>query len=74
MQAFGFMWKLFRQLGLPAKALKLAVKQLEDKQTKENEKVVLELLLVLGWDHVVRYCTTLSTKNTIKVFLADSLN
>jgi len=54
-KAFGFMWKLFRQLGLPAKALKLAVKQLEDKQTKENEKVVLELLLVLGWDHVVRF-------------------
>merc|ERR1712106_888794 len=54
-KSFGFMWKLFRQLGLPAKALKLAVKQLEDKQTKENEKVVLELLLVLGWDHVVRF-------------------
>ena len=49
------MWKLFRQQGLPAKALKLSVKQLEDKQTKDNEKVVLESLQALGWDHVVRF-------------------
>ena len=48
------MWKLFRHQGLLAKALKLAVKQLEDKQTKDNEKVVLELLQGLGWDHVTR--------------------
>ena len=49
------MWKLFRQQGMLGKALKLAVKQLEDKQTKENEKVVVELLSALRWDHVVRY-------------------
>lgn len=48
------MWKLFRQQGLLAKALKLSVKQLEDKQTKENEKVVMELLQAMGWDHAVR--------------------
>jgi len=49
------MWKLFRQQGMLGKALKLAVKQLEDKQTKENEKVVVELLSALRWDHVVRF-------------------
>jgi len=54
-KVFGFMWKLFRQQGLPAKALKLSVKQLEDKQTKDNEKVVLESLQALGWDHIVRF-------------------
>jgi tripeptidyl-peptidase-2 len=54
-KVFSFMWKLFRQQGMLAKALKLSVKQLEDKQTKENEKVVVELLAALGWDHVVRF-------------------
>jgi len=54
-KVFSFMWKLFRQQGMLGKALKLAVKQLEDKQTKENEKVVVELLSILGWDHVVRF-------------------
>merc|ERR1712096_127243 len=54
-KVFGFMWKLFRQQGLLAKALKLSVKQLEDKQTKENEKVVMELLQAMGWDHAVRF-------------------
>merc|ERR1719456_917447 len=53
-KVFSFMWKLFRQQGMLGKALKLAVKQLEDKQTKENEKVVVELLQGLGWDHVAR--------------------
>jgi len=54
-KVFSFMWKLFRQQGMLGKALKLAVKQLEDKQTKENEKVVVELLSALRWDHVVRF-------------------
>merc|ERR1712080_634818 len=36
-KVFGFMWKLFRSQGLFAKAMKLAVKQLEDKPSKELE-------------------------------------
>jgi len=53
-KVFGFMWKFFRSQGLLAKALKLAVKQLEDKPTAENEKIVLELVTQMGWEHVVR--------------------
>ena len=48
------MWKLFRQRGLLAKALKLAVKQLEEKPSKEVEATVLGLVQTLGWTHVVR--------------------
>ena len=48
------MWKLYRHLGLHGKAVKLAVKQLDEKQTKENEKILVDLLKCLGWDHVVR--------------------
>lgn len=48
------MWKLFRQLGLHAKALKLAVKQLEEKPSREVEGVVQGLVQQLGWGHVVR--------------------
>ena len=62
------MWKLFRQQGLPAKALKLSVKQLEDKQTKDNEKVVLESLQALGWDHIVRFLSKHSLKLYLKPF------
>ena len=51
------MWKLFRSRGLIAKALKLAVKQLEDKPGKEVENTVQELAKQLGWTHVVRYGT-----------------
>jgi len=53
-KVFGFMWKLFRHLGFSGKALKLAVKQLEEKQTKENEKYVTDSLQSLGWEHVTR--------------------
>ena len=38
------MWKLFKQLGLHAKALKIAVKHHEEKQNKETEKIVVEIL------------------------------
>ena len=48
------MWKLFRSQGLIAKAMKLAVKQLEDKPSKELENTVQELAKQLGWTHVVR--------------------
>ena len=48
------MWKLFKQLGLHAKALKIVVKQHEDKPSKETEKTTVEILKSLGWDHVVR--------------------
>ena len=48
------MWKLFRQRCLLAKALKLAVKQLEDKPSREVEATVLGLVQTLGWTHVVR--------------------
>ena len=48
------MWKLFRNRGLIAKAMKLAVKQLEDKPGKEVENTVQELAKQLGWSHVVR--------------------
>merc|ERR1711936_1398302 len=53
-KVFGFMWKLFRSRGLIAKALKLAVKQLEDKPSKELEGTVQDLASQLGWTHVVR--------------------
>lgn len=53
-KVFGFMWKLFRNMGLHAKAMKLAVKQLEDKSSKENEAIVQTLAEQLGWAHVVR--------------------
>jgi len=53
-KVFSFMWKLFRSLGLHAKALKLAVKQLEDKSSKDNEVIVQDLTEKLGWTHVVR--------------------
>merc|ERR1719397_801330 len=53
-KVFSFMWKLYRHLGLYGKAVKLAVKQLDEKQTKENEKILVDLLKCLGWDHVVR--------------------
>jgi len=49
-----FMWKLFRHLHLWAKGLKLAIKQIEEKQTKENEKLVVESLEALEWEHAVR--------------------
>merc|ERR1712233_247681 len=45
-KVFGFMWKLFRSQGLIAKAMKLAVKELEN--------TVQELAKQLGWTHVVR--------------------
>ena len=48
------MWKLFRSQGLVAKALKLAVKQLEDKPSKELEGTVQDLASQLGWTHVTR--------------------
>lgn len=48
------MWKLFRSQGLVAKALKLVVKQLEDKPSKEMESNVQELAKQLGWTHLVR--------------------
>merc|ERR1712210_350327 len=47
-KVFGFMWKLFRNRGLIAKAMKLAVKQLEDKPGKEVENTVQELAKQLG--------------------------
>jgi len=53
-KVFGFMWKLFRNMGLHAKAMKLAVKQLEDKASKENEAIVETLTEQLGWAHVAR--------------------
>lgn len=53
-KVFSFMWKLFRNLGLYAKALKLSVKQLEDKPSKDNEAIVQDLSERLGWTHVVR--------------------
>merc|ERR1712226_1030201 len=53
-KVFGFMWKLFRSLGLHAKAMKLAVKQLEDKSSKDNEATVQTLAEELGWGHIVR--------------------
>lgn len=48
------MWKLFRARGLHAKALKLAVKAMEEKPTKEAEAIVQGLAEHLGWRHVVR--------------------
>ena len=54
-QVFGFMWKLFRARGLHAKALKLAVKAMEEKPTKEGEAIVQGLAEQLGWQHVVRW-------------------
>jgi len=53
-KVFGFMWKLFRARGLHAKALKLAVKAMEEKPTKEGEAIVQGLAEQLGWQHVVR--------------------
>ena len=53
-KVFTFMWKLFKQLELYGKALKIVVKHHEDKRTKETEKIVVEILECLGWQHVVR--------------------
>ncbi len=68
------MWKFFQSQGLFAKALKLAVKQLEDKQTAENEKVVLELARSMNLNHVVRYVcmerTYSSFISTVSEFLS----
>jgi len=54
-KVFTFTWKLFKQLELYGKALKIVVKHHEDKRTKETEKIVVEILKCLGWDHVVRF-------------------
>ena len=48
------MCKLFNHLELHGKALKIVVKQHEDKPSKETEKTAVEILKSLGWDHVVR--------------------
>ena len=62
------MWKLFKQLGLHAKALKIVVKQHEDKQNKETEKIVVEILKCMGWDHVVRWeCAQLLISVNLKL-------
>ena len=54
-QVFNFMWKLYKTLGLHGKALKLAVKHHEEKQTKESDKIVSDIIAALGWEHVARY-------------------
>jgi len=54
-KVFSFMWKLFNRLELQGKALKLAVKHHEDKQNKESDKIVTDILQGLGWEHVVRF-------------------
>jgi len=54
-KVFSFMWKLFNRLDLHGKALKLAVKHHEDKNNKESDKIVTQILQGLGWEHVVRY-------------------
>ena len=54
MQVYGFVWKLYSRLGLQGKALKMAVKHHEEKQNKETDKVVTDILKELGWAHVVR--------------------
>ena len=48
------MWKLFKRLGLLGKALKVAVKHHEDKQTKDTDKIVMDILKEIGWAHAVR--------------------
>lgn len=54
MQVYGFVWKLYSRLGLQGKALKMTVKHHEEKQNKETDKVVTDILKDLGWAHVVR--------------------
>lgn len=54
-QVYNFTSKLFTRLDLNGKALKIAVKQHEDKQTKETDRTVNDILQSLKWDHVVRY-------------------
>merc|ERR1712106_736415 len=53
-KVFSFMWKFFRGQKFVAKAMKLAVKQYEEKQTQENLKIVLELANALNLEHVIR--------------------
>merc|ERR1712241_1278831 len=52
-KVFNFMWKLFKRLGLLGKALKVAVKHHEDKQTKDTDKIVMDILKEIGWAHAV---------------------
>jgi len=54
-KVFNFMWKLFKRLGLLGKALKVAVKHHEDKQTKDTDKIVMDILKEIGWAHAVRF-------------------
>ena len=54
MKVYGFVSKLYSRLGLQGKALKLAVKHHEDKQSKETDKAVVDILNDLGWVHAVR--------------------
>ena len=51
---FSFAWKLFKRLELHGKALKVAVKHHEDKQNKDSDKIVSDILRELGWAHAVR--------------------
>ena len=53
-QVFSFAWKLFKRLELHGKALKVAVKHHEDKQNKDSDKIVSDILRELGWAHAVR--------------------
>merc|ERR1711874_558558 len=50
-----FMVKYAIHLGQHARALKLVVKQLEEKNSKELEKKAIELLGFLGWEHAVSF-------------------
>ena len=54
MKVYGFVSKLYSRLGLQGKALKLAVKHHEDKQSKETDKAVVDIMNDLGWVHAVR--------------------
>jgi len=53
-KVFSFMWKFFKSQHFTAKAMRLAVKQYEDKQTLDNMKIVLELAKSMNLEHVVR--------------------
>ena len=53
-QVFSFASKLFKRLELHGKALKVAVKHHEDKQNKDSDKIVSDILRELGWAHAVR--------------------